>query len=91
MQNLEKLFDKETVLAISSMIEDRMPLLNQIQDFKEKDKQYAIAMESFQNSLSEDKSKQFDGVMRLGYKVDEYYLTLAYFLGKQSGEKGFIL
>ena len=87
MHNLNQLFDKETVKHISSLIEDKMPMLNQVSEFKEKDEKLANAMENFENSLPEDLSKKFNNMLKLNYQVDEYYFTLAYFLGRQHGEK----
>ena len=87
MHNLEKLFNKENLSTISDLIEDKMSCLNQIPEFKEKDKKFATAMENFENSLSEDLRKNFDNVIKLSYQLDEYYFTLAYFLGKKSGEQ----
>lgn len=87
MGDLANLFDKETVENISNLIENKMHILNNVPEFKEKDQSLADATEKLEDALSEDLSDQFDDVMRLHYQVEEYYYTLAYFLGKQHAEQ----
>ena len=87
MSDFQDFFDRETVSKISELIEDKMPLLNKLPEFKEKDKNFAMAMENFENSLSEDSLKKFNDVMKLNYQIDEYYFTLAYFLGIKHGKQ----
>ena len=85
MSNLKDLFDSDTVESISNLVESKMPLLNQIPAFKEKDQNLADKSEKFENSLSEDLKMSFDDVMKLHYQIDSYYFTLAYLIGKQHG------
>jgi len=85
MGNLSNLFDEDTVENISNLVEDKMPLLNGIPSFKEKDQALATATEELEDALSEELNTKFDKVMRLHYQIDSYYFTLAYFLGKQHG------
>ena len=87
MNDLNNLFDENTVETISNLVEEKMPLLNIITTFKEKDHSLAIATEELENSLSEDLKNKLDNVMRLHYQIDSYYFTLAYFLGKQHAEQ----
>ena len=87
MGDLSSLFDEGTVEAISNLVEEKMPLLNKISAFKEKDQTLAIATEELENTLSQDLNNKLDNVMRLHYQIDSYYFTLAYFLGKQHGEQ----
>ena len=37
--------------------------------------------------IPEEQQDKFDEVIRLNYQVEEYYFTLAYFLGMKYGEK----
>ena len=83
MSVLEDFFSKDSVSAISSLVENKMPILNKIPDFKEKDKAFALATEDFENSLSTDLRMKFDALTKLNYQLDEYYLTLAYFIGNK--------
>ena len=87
MNDLSNLFDEDTVEAISNLVEEKMPILNSLPAFKEKDCALAMATEDFENSLSDDLNNKLDNVMKLHYHIDSYYFTLAYFLGKQHGEQ----
>ena len=87
MNDLSNLFDENTVEAISNLIEEKMPLLNNVSAFKEKDYSLAIATENLEDSLSEELNSKFNNVMKLHYQIDSYYFTLAYFLGKKHGEQ----
>ena len=77
MNKLESLFNLDTVEQISDMVEDKMHLLNQIEDFHKKDQLLAISMEKLENSLSANLRNQFDDVIRLYYQVESYYFALA--------------
>ncbi len=87
MKNFGNLFDKETVETISELIESKMYILNNVKDFHDKDEMLANASEKFEETLSNDLKKQFDKLMLLNYQVEDYYFTLAYFLGRQHGEQ----
>ena len=87
MGDLSSLFDEDTVENISNLVEDKMPLLNTVTAFKEKDEALAIATEELENALSKELNHKLDTVMKLHYQIDSYYFTLAYFLGKQHGEQ----
>lgn len=87
MNNLENLLNLDTIEQISDIVEEKMHLLNQIEDFHKKDQSLAILMEKLENSLSNDLKEQFDDIMRLNYQVESYYFALTYFLGKQSGSQ----
>ena len=87
MNDLSNLFDENTVEAISNLIEEKMPLLNNVSAFKEKDYSLAIATENLENSLSEELNSKFNNVMKLHYQIDSYYFTLAYFLCKKHCEQ----
>ena len=89
MSDLSNLFDEDTVENISNLVEDKMPLLNTVTAFKEKDEALAIATEELENALSKELNHKLDNVMKLHYQIDSYYFTLAYFLGKQHGDKNY--
>ena len=89
MSDLGNLFDKDTVENISSFVESKMYLLNQLPTFKEKDKTLSDITENFENSLSKDLKNKFDDVMRFHYQIDSYYFTLAYYIGLQHGKQIF--
>ena len=87
MNKLENLFDKETVKNISQIVEDKMCVLNNVEDFQEKDKNLCMDIEAFEKLLSEESKERFDNIMKLSYQIQDYYFTLAYFLGRQHGEQ----
>ena len=87
MNNLGNLFDKDTVENTSNLVESKMYLLNDLEDFRNKDKAFASALEKLESSLSKDSRNILDEMMRLNYQVQDYYFTLAYFLGKQHNEQ----
>lgn len=87
MNNIGNLFDKETVENISKLVQDKMQILNNVTEFKEKDQSFASALENLEDRLSDELNDQFDDIMRLNYQIESYYFTLAYFLGLQHGNQ----
>lgn len=87
MNDISNLFDEDTVEAISNLVEEKMPLLNKLPAFKEKDQSLAKVTEDLEDHLSEDLKSKFDDVMKLHYEIESYYFTLAYFLGKRHSEQ----
>ncbi len=81
--DVEKIFNEETVEKISNLVEEKMPMLRDVKDFQEKDKMLAICTEELEKLLSGELREKFDNVMRLTYQVEEYYFTLAYILGSK--------
>lgn len=86
MYDLENLFNEETVEHISNLVEEKMPILKDISAFNKKDENLALKLEQLENSLSEDSKEKLNHLMKLIYQVDEYYFTLAYFLGIKCGK-----
>ena len=87
MKDIEELFDREMVEGISNLVEEKMKLLKEIEDFREKDKMLTICLEEMDSLLSKELKEKFDNVMKLTYQVEEYYFTLAYLLGSKYREK----
>ena len=87
MDNVEKIFDKDTVEDISRFVEDKMNILQDVKDFKQKDESLSIASEEFESLLSDELKSKFKSIMKLAYQLDEYYFTLAYFLGAKFADK----
>ena len=86
MQDLEKLFNDESISTISNIVEEKMHLLKNISNFNDKEKSLAMNLEIFEKDLSTELKEKFDTVMKLTYQIEEYYFTLAYFMGMQSGK-----
>ena len=87
MNDFINIFDSDTVNRISNLVEDKMFVLNQIEDFQKNDENFAIALEKLENSLSEETRSLLHEVMKLNYHVESYYFTLAYFIGLQHAEQ----
>ena len=87
MNNIEELFNKEWKENICNFVEEKMYLLNEIKEFKEKDKLLSDSMEEMTDLLTENLTEKFYNIIRLSYEVDEYYLLLAYYLGVKYGKK----
>lgn len=87
MERFEELFDEEMVENISNLVEEKMKILKDVEDFREKDKKLSSYLEELDNLLPEELQEKFDDIMRLNYQVEEYYFTLAYLLGMKYGEK----
>ena len=86
MSSKDELFDKDTVSYINDLVENKSDLLNEINDFKEKDKILYLYMEEFENKLSDENKDKFDEIVKLMYQVEEYYIALAYSLGTKYGK-----
>lgn len=80
----EKMDDEEYVENLSNFIESKFNSLNEIKNFKEKDKKLNEIRENFENSLTDEQSEIFDEIMRLTYQVEDYYFSLAYLLGHKA-------
>ncbi len=87
MNDVEDLFDKETVKHISNLVEDKIELLKDVKDFKEKEKMLSIYMDEIDEELPENLKEKFDDIIRLMYQLEQYYFTLAYMLGSKYEDK----
>ena len=87
MIDFENIFDEDTVESISNLVESKMPLLNNVSEFKKKDETLANSIEQLENVLSMEQNAKLNDVIRLHYQTDSYYFTLAYFLGKHHAEQ----
>lgn len=87
MNDFTNIFDADTVETISNLVENKMYVLNKIEDFQKNDEKFALALEELENSISEESRSILHEVMRLNYHIESYYFTLAYFLGKEHSEQ----
>lgn len=85
MERFEGTFDNETVEHISNLVESKMHILREIEEFKKIDKKLSIFMEELENALPENLKDKFDEIIKLTYQTEEYYFTLAYSLGIKYG------
>ena len=64
-----------------------MPILKENQNFKKDYLRLIDAMEELEHTLSEQQKKQFDEIIQLFYKTEEYYFAFSYTLGVKYGEE----
>ena len=87
MNNIDDFFDAKSIEKISEIVEEQMPKLNELKDFRDTDNMLCVCTEEFKNLLSDDLSDKFDNILKLSYKLDKYYFTLAYFIGSKHTKK----
>lgn len=86
MSNKIELFENEDYLAISNFVETKLPNLRKNKNFEELYTKLYNKMESFEKDLSQEKREQFNEIVELFYKTEEYYLPFAYSLGIKYGK-----
>ena len=86
MGSNEELFDQDSISSINEFVENKSNLLNEIKDFKEKDKTLSLYMDELEKQLDKESKEKFDQIIKLMYQVEEYYIALAYSLGTKYGE-----
>ena len=86
MGSNEELFDQDSISSINEFVENKSNLLNEIKDFKEKDKTLSLYMDELEKQLDKESKDKFDQIIKLMYQVEEYYIALAYSLGTKYGE-----
>lgn len=86
MGSNEELFDQDAISSINDFVENKSNLLNEIKDFKEKDKTLSLYMDELEKQLDKESKDKFDQIIKLMYQVEEYYIALAYSLGTKYGE-----
>ena len=86
MNDKSELFDNDLISKINDFVENKSNLLNEIEDFKEKDKLLYLNMEEFIKTISNEDKNKFDQIIKLMYQIEEYYIALSYILGSKYGE-----
>lgn len=82
-----EIFNNDDYKFISNFVEQKMPILKENQNFKKDYLRLTDAMEELEYTLSEQQKKQFDEIIQLFYKTEEYYFALSYTLGVKYGEE----
>lgn len=81
-----EIFNNENYKHISSLVEKKIQILKENQDFNKKYTRLTDAMEELEITLSEKQKEQFNEIVQLFYKTEEYYFALSYSLGVKYGE-----
>ena len=81
-----EIFNNKNCKYISEMIESKLPLLRENEAFNKMYLRLSDAMNELEKTLSEKQKEQFNEIVQLFYKTEEYYFTLSYSLGIKYGE-----
>lgn len=80
-----KIFNSDDYKFISNLIEKKLPLLKENEDFYKKYVRLSDAMDELEATLSATQKEQFNEIVQLFYETEEYYFALAYSLGLKYG------
>ena len=80
------IFNNENYKVISNLVEQKISVLKENKDFNKKYKGLTDLMEEFEKTLSIEQKEQFNEIVQLFYKTEEYYFVLSYSLGVKYGE-----
>ena len=80
MENKIEIFNNEDYKFISNLIENKLPILKQNKDFKNKYSRLSDAIEELEKILSNEQKEKFDEIIELFYKTEEYYFAFSYSL-----------
>ena len=85
MENKIEIFNNEDYKFISNLIENKLPILKQNKDFKNKYSRLSDAIEELEKILSNEQKEKFDEIIELFYKTEEYYFAFSYSLWVKYG------
>ena len=80
------IFNDNTYLYISDLIEEKIKILKQNDDFKNKYLKLTDLIEELDKNIQEPYKEQFNEMIELFYTTEKYYFALAYSLGVKYGE-----
>lgn len=81
------IFNDENLKFISDMIEEKMPILKECEDFKTKYESLFDSIENLEQKLTNEQKDELDEIVSLFYQTESYYLVLAYSLGVKYGKE----
>ena len=80
------IFNDNTYLYISDLIEDKIPILKQNKEFENEYLRLTDLIENIDKNIQETYKEQFNEMIELFYTTEKYYFALAYSLGVKYGE-----
>ena len=80
------IFNDNTYLYISDLIEEKIEILKQNGDFKNRYLKLTDLIENLDKNIQEEYKEQFNEIIELFYTLEKYYFALAYSLGVKYGE-----
>ena len=81
-----EIFNNDNYKFIIDYVEQKLPILKENQNFKAEYLRLTDAMEELEQTLSKQQKEQFDEIVQLFYKTEEYYFAFSYSLGVKYGE-----
>ena len=81
-----EIFNNDNYKFISDYVEQKLLILKENQNFKAEYLRLTDAMEELEQTLSKQQKEQFDEIVQLFYKTEEYYFAFSYSLGVKYGE-----
>ena len=66
------IFNNENYKVISNLVEQKISVLKENKDFNKKYKRLTDLMEEFEKTLSIEQKEQFNEIVQLFYKTEEY-------------------
>lgn len=81
-----EIFNNDNYKFIGDYVEQKLPILKENQNFKAEYFRLTDAMEELEQTLSKQQKEQFDEIVQLFYKTEEYYFAFSYSLGVKYGE-----
>lgn len=81
MENEVDFFKNGDYKFIMNLIDKKITILNQYEDFNEKYLELLDIIEDLEITLEDSQKEKFNEIVRLFYNIEEYYLALAYSLG----------
>ena len=85
MENKIDFFENEDYKFVTNMINEKIDILKQNKNFKEKYTRLYDLIDELDEALSDEQKKNFNEMMDLIYSTEEYYFALAYSLGVKYG------
>ncbi len=82
-----EIFNNDDYKFISNFIEKKLPILKENKSFEKEYLRLNDAMEELEQTLSEQQKKQFNEIVQLFYKTEEYYFAFSYTLGVKYGKE----
>ena len=81
-----EIFNNDDYKFISNFIEHKLPVLRENKNFEENYLKLSDLMEELEKTLSEKQKEQFNEIIQLFYKTEEYYFAFSFSLGAKYGE-----
>ena len=81
-----EIFNNDNYKFISDYVEQKLPILKENEKFKKDYFRLTDAMDELESNLTEQQKEQFNEIVELFYKTEEYYFAFSYSLGVKYGE-----